>query len=155
MLYIEIPENMKFACIKNGDGQSEDHFVDSRDESELSLDEELLAPISILQAVREFLQIPKKILGSNGNKMEVNGLTIHKKWKPVGIDYLEYRAERNGLDPTTHAVVSSRPKPAKVSAGQCWYQLTYLSLEKRAEIEEKRRQQKANRQHWGDSPLAT
>jgi len=149
MLYIEIPENMKFVCLERGDGKKEDHFIDCRDISELAEGEELLAPISVQQAVISFLETRKKVA-------TVDGLNFNKK-KPSKGTHIEYQIKDSGKNSTEHWNEWTPSPRLRVKAGQRWFNSpdVYLSPEKRAEVEEKSYEQKLNRQHIGDSPLAT
>lgn len=150
MLYIEIPENMKFAVLDVKDSslesKKEDHFVDAREDISAT---ERLEPVSIQKAVKEFLRSHKQV-GTYG------GLTIHRKYKPSG-KYLEYRTNDNGKFPTSHAIVTTRGTPPRVESGQRWFQSSdvYFSEKKLKLLREKSYEQKLNRQHYGPSPNPT
>jgi hypothetical protein len=95
MIYILIPENMKFERIDVLTSDSlattaGDHFVDAREDIE---NDAKHAPISIQKAVHEFLSQRK-------TPACIGELVLMRKHKPLTGEYLEYRPVRNGLDPT-------------------------------------------------------
>ncbi len=147
MLYIQIPEGMVFQKLKFDDETEGDYFVSMTDPSQ---------HISIQAAVYEFLT-------SHDEQGNVMNLLLSKRRLNKG-NVLEYRTNQNGLLPTEYYRVKeaissvSVPGPASVSLATrpAWFaQTTPLTESRRNKLEEKRKAQREDRRHIGDSPKAT
>ena len=152
MLYIEIPDGMRFDVLiqigrKNGVDVEvkEDHFVPNDDSDK--------APISIQAVVKKFLSSHKK-------SAVVDGLQCSKTKPMTSAPILVYRANNNGTGPSDKVIeLNLTQKNAQTSTASnpatWWAQGGFLSEEKRAALDKKRDEQRANRRHYGDSPSAT
>lgn len=154
MIYIAIPTGMK-------------HSVENITIENVKTPRDLLIcesgkrpDIDLQQIVKNALQHRRK---SNDLYTE-NGVTIYYKRPPYDANtYLKYEPQNNGKYPATKCelVCGQKQKPynpatqTSHAASSFWYQHLPMSSERRKEIVEKQREQRDNRRHDGDSPLAT
>lgn len=145
MLYIKVPINMVYKQVsyidQQGNAQLEDRFV-----SKLYPEQSY---ISIQQAVYEFLK-------THRSEANIDTLQIFKKKGIRWNNFLEYRPNRNGLDPSKHVkLLEGIPSVSTSPSSVAWFKTVPLSPERKYEIVKKYDEQRDNRRHIGDSPLPT
>ena len=182
MLYIIIPEGMKFKTGREIDDLSEKviHSEEAKTDTgtnesleKLSAtkytlgaildDDQLCDPlkpeyeINLQEIVKEALQHAKNRV------VEIKGLTIYLDKPPFNLGetlFLQYQPEKNGKEPTKtmptliKGVNTQSPK-LKTKYGDFWFQGLPLTKEQLAEIDKQRAEQRANRRHTGDNSTPT
>jgi hypothetical protein len=146
MIYISIPQGMKYQKLMH-EGRLKDCFVD----------EHGTKVIPFQDHVKETLRHNKK------QRKEISLAEIKIYLYPPKLEsgrFLKYEPENNGKFPTTKTpevteLITNPSHRAITQSGQCWFQVTPISTQRREEIEAKRDEQLHNRRHDGDSPLPT
>lgn len=119
--------------------------------------------IDLQAIIKEYLRTHKR--GERSRTVQgpaTHGVPIILSLKPIAaISVLKYEPMNNGRYPAISAEIdgkviaksaSLKPRPA---FGSVWYQHAFLSPARMAEVKDKAEEQRDNRRHWGQSPLAT
>lgn len=151
MIYILSPSSGTYELeTKNVNGEEKDMLVDK---------DQKAPDIPLQDLVKEALQHRK----DRAPSFQKDETTIYYKKPPYDDNkYLKYIPQNNGKYPTqSKAIWLSGKKANGINSsshtryGQFWHDNIPLSAEKKKKIIEKKKEQRLNRRHEGNSPKAT
>lgn len=151
MIYISLPQGWEFTK-KEILGTLKDVFVETGSDNVIIIQDLIQDELRSRRKRKAFSRI-------NNAATNYLNITFYFSTPPETTErFLTYVPARNGKEPTTEEptllTYSRSPRLSPIPFG-LWFQHEPLSARRRAEVEANAEEQRENRRHSGNSPLAT